>query len=713
MYKQFYLGQLKGHTLNNNEISSHCPFHNDQKPSFSVNVNTGQFICHACGEKGNAFTFAQKLNIPLDLVPGYDPGYKSEKPPDKPVLQKTYDYVDENGSLLFQVCRYNPKSFKQRKPDGNGGWKYNLNGVRRVLYRLPVILKADRVILVEGEKDADNLFKAGFVATTNPGGAGKWKPEYNESLGGKLVYLIPDNDPVGLKHMQQVEESLAQVARSVKIVPLPSSLGPKADVSDFLDQYGAERLQRLIDSPLPEIELKALELSHQEINSFNLTDAGNAELLCKCYGDRVRYLRDKDMWLIWNGHLWQPDFLGKVNLLPEQIAQIRLDAVQAVKDDKRQKDIYSFTQKCESVSRVNTCLNAAKHRSPIVALSADFDRDNYVLGCNNGVLDLRSGQLLNSAERVRVSMTTSVNFDPHAACPRWEQFLNEIFDNDTDLINFITLAAGYSLSGDISEECLFILYGRGANGKSTFLKVLSTILGDYADTTPFSTFISSPHDASRIPNDIAGLNRKRMVIASEIKERSPLNEERIKTLTGGDTLRARYLFREYFSFRPTAKFWLGVNHKPKISDTSDGLWRRIRLVPFNEQFTGDRRDNRLDEKLLAEAPGILNWLVSGCLAWQKHGLEVPDKVNVVTTEYRRESNVIEQFLEDMTVKGPDYKVKATDIFTAWKKWAEARNEHPGSQTRFGCKLSDLGFDKVKNGVYYYKGIGLKEENQGQ
>lgn len=712
MYNTFYQDHLQNLSLQKNEIHALCPFHDDQKPSFYANIQTGQFYCHACGEKGNAITFAQKLNIPLQHVPGYDPNIKSKKVSAKPELLKAYDYVDEEGKLLYQVCRFTPKDFRQRRPNGKGGWIYDLKNVKRVLYRLPKIMKADQVIIVEGEKDVDNLFAADFIATTNSGGAGIWSNEYNQYFKDKQVILIPDNDPPGMKHMQVIEESLQGIARSIKIVPLPMSLGPKGDVSDFLRKYSSERLLHLIASPLPELELNALELSQQEINNFKPSDTGNARLLCKCYGDKIRYQHDKDNWLIWNGHLWQPDRLGKVNLLPVLVAQKRFEAIQVVQDKKRIEKIRLFVDRCESAGKIASCLNLAQSMSPIASQSSEYNLDPYLLGCANGVLDLRTGSLLNSNKRELVSMSTNVIFDPQAECPRWEQFLEEIFDTDKEMINFINLAVGYSLTGEISEQCLFILYGKGANGKSTFLNVLLYVMGDYADITPFTTFLASAYDGCKISNDIAALNNKRLVFTSEAGESSLFNEQRLKSLTGSDKVKARFLRKEYFTFNPTFKFWLAVNHKPNITDNTEGFWRRIRLVPFEQNFSVKNCDTQLESKLLKEASGILNWIVKGCLAWQKNGLIVPDKVKTLTQEYRRESNVIELFLEEMTVQNPESRIQASALFTVWKSWTAEHNENPMSMTRFGSKMSSLGYEKQKNGNNYYLGIELKEENHG-
>lgn len=256
----FYSRFLKPDKAGDKEFKAKCPFHPDSKPSLNFNSKNGKFMCHGCKASGDILTFYAKLK---DLDPANDfsgilQGIAEEfgidgqgTPPEKLKIVKTYDYTDEGGNLLFQVCRLDPKSFRQRRPDGNGSWIWNLAGVRKVLYRLPEVLKFQEVIIVEGEKDVDRLRSLGFTATTNPGGARKWKPEYSEFLRGKGVIVIADNDEPGRMHLEDVCKALAGIAASVRILTLPD-LPEKGDVSDFIDRFedpaeAGERLSILMD----------------------------------------------------------------------------------------------------------------------------------------------------------------------------------------------------------------------------------------------------------------------------------------------------------------------------------------------------------------------------------------------------------------------------------------------------------------------------------
>ncbi len=262
-YQEFFAKYLPTgiRKIGGDEYQALCPFHDDKKPSLNVNAKTGAYFCHGCGKKGGFLHFYAKLNDLDDrrdfpkILSGIARDFGIEAEEVKAKLVKTYDYTDEAGRLLFQVCRYEPKSFKQRAPAGPGKWDYRLNGVRRVLYRLSEVLKAEEIIICEGEKDADALAALGLTATTNPMGAKKWRPEYSDSLKDKDAILIPDNDPEGREHMAQVGTALRGIARSIKWLDLPD-LPSKGDVSDWVQTFpskeeAAERLAVMIEAAGP------------------------------------------------------------------------------------------------------------------------------------------------------------------------------------------------------------------------------------------------------------------------------------------------------------------------------------------------------------------------------------------------------------------------------------------------------------------------------
>ena len=285
---------------------------------------------------------------------------------------------------------------------------------------------------------------------------------------------------------------------------------------------------------------------------------------------------------------------------------------------------------------------------------------------------------------------------------------------NTELIQFLQRAVGYALTAQTIEQVLFFLYGTGANGKSTFLETVKAVLGDYAQQMPTDTLMSK--DKSSIPNDIARLKGARFVAAMETEEGKRLSEVQVKQLTGGDTLSARFMRAEFFDFTPTHKLFVGTNHKPLIRGTDYAIWRRIRLIPFIVTIPPEERDKNLPIKLRDELSGILAWAVRGCLDWQENGLGEPDAVKGATESYRKDMDILSEFLDERCALGTGLKVKAGDLYAAYKNWSEASGEYPVSQTRFGTQMVERGFEKKKSdGIIWYLAIGLRssDENSGR
>lgn len=437
---------------------------------------------------------------------------------------------------------------------------------------------------------------------------------------------------------------------------------------------------------------------------LNLTDVGNAEMLALHYGQRLRYDHLQGRWLIWSEHRWKPDTDGEIVRLAIDAIRERMKLAITIQDPDLRKKAITWALQSESKYRVNAAVEIASKMHPIADNGQAWDQDPYLLGCANGVIDLTNGDFRPGAPSDRITQSTNIPYDPDAEAPRWIRFLHEIFNADDELIKFIQRAVGYSLTGETREQCMFFCWGSGANGKSTFLDVLRWIMGDYAANTPFSTFDLSRQ--SSIPNDIAALYRARMVTASETNESRRMNEGRVKAMTGDAALTARFMHREFFTFRPLFKIWLAMNHKPIITGTDDGIWRRIRLIPFTVSFK-DRADKTLSDKLKAELPGILTWAVQGCLSWQALGLGMPEAVMSATTAYRTESDVLNQFLDEALVVNTSAKVTAGELYKHYVQWCKDTGHEPYNSTNFGRRLTERGFEKVRqSGHFYYLGIGL-------
>ena len=441
------------------------------------------------------------------------------------------------------------------------------------------------------------------------------------------------------------------------------------------------------------------------------TDAGNAELFAHQHGQTVRFDHKKSTWLIWKKHWWVPDTQRQVLLLAKDAARARQNAV----DERSGKSARKFALASESKARLDAMISMAKAETPISDSGDGWDANPYLMGTPNGVLVLNTGNLKPGAPEDKITKSTDVEFDPNAPCPRWELFLNEIFDSNTELIDFIQRAVGYSLTGSTAEQVMFMCYGKGANGKSVFFSTLKEVLGAYAFKA--SSLLFDADKCSSIPNDVAALDGKRFVILTEMGESARLNESRIKELVHGDEITARFLNKEFFTFTPVAKYWIAVNHKPKVRDESEGFWRSIHMIPFTVQFSGDKADKDLTKKLCAEAAGILAWAVRGCVEYQKGGLNPPKLVAEATAEYRQESDVLNDFLHDACVTAPDQFVSAHVLYMSYTDWAGGQGltqkETLSSKTfgmlikrRFNCKRTPKG--------NVYSGIGLvTEENAEQ
>ncbi len=432
--------------------------------------------------------------------------------------------------------------------------------------------------------------------------------------------------------------------------------------------------------------------------SFPRTDSGNAELFAHLNGERVRYDHQRQRWLIWRGHRFASDSDGHICRLAKQTARERYLRAVDITDEQERRREADFAIKSESRARLDAILTLAEAEHPLSSAGDRWDEAPWLLGVANGVVDLRTGRLRPGRPEDAITLAAGTDFDPKAVAPRFERFLSEIFEDNQELIAFVRRAVGYSLTGLTSEQCFFLFYGRGSNGKSVLLNVLLALFGDYGYAAPFSTFEYSR--GSSIPNDVAQLAGRRLVVASETNEGARLDEARIKQLTGGEAQTARFLNHEYFTFTPRAAIFLAVNHRPQVKDDSRGFWRRVRLVPFKHEFSATDIDLHLQEKLLAELPGILSWAIQGCLEWQKEGLNPPAEVASAVADYQADSDPLAEFLAECCLEGPGVSVRASTVYERYRDWAETHKlpERELLSSRiFGERLS-ARFEKKRSGA---------------
>ena len=674
-----------------------CPAHPDEHRSLSIARSDGKILLHC-------FAGCEYRDI-LAALDGEPNGRPRERR-----VAAVYSYRDEAGELLFQVVRYIPKAFAQRRPDGDGGWSWDLKGVRRVLYQLPEVLAVaaagETIFVVEGEKDCDALAALGLAATTNPGGAGKWRPEYSGALAGARVVIIPDNDEPGRRHAEQVAQSLQGTAAEVRVLELPD-LPPKGDVSDWLSRGGTkEQLLRLAAEAPPWVPGTAEVRAPQEEARF--TDVGNARRFVALHGRDLRFCHPWERWLVWTGKRWSEDQSGEVMRRARDVPRSLFKEAAECSDAKTREGLAAWALACESEARLRAMVSLARSEPGIPVLPGELDADPYLFNAANGTVDLRSGELRPHRRQDLMTKVAGAAYDPGAACPTWEAFLGRAMNGNENLIRFLKRAVGYTLTGDTREQCLFLLYGTGANGKSTFIETVRTVLGDYGKQASFDTFLAGKQDATR--NDVAALVGARFVAAVEAGQGRRLAEVLVKLLTGGDTVTARFLYHEFFEFKPVFKLFLACNAKPVIRGADNAIWRRIRLVPFTVTIPDEEQDRTLPANLKAEAEGILAWAVQGCLEWQREGLKAPPEVMAATQAYRDEMDPLGGFLNESCILSPAAKAPAADLYGAYKAWCERVGEEPLTQTTFGLRLGERGLSKARGtaGRTFWHGIGLAQ-----
>jgi putative DNA primase/helicase len=438
------------------------------------------------------------------------------------------------------------------------------------------------------------------------------------------------------------------------------------------------------------------------------TDLGNARLFAELHNSRFRFVPAARKWLVWSRGRWRADETGEARRAAKEIARrLLVEAAQREHEEQRKRALrWALTSQSEQ--RLRAMLTVAESEPELVLAADQLDADPWLLSVANGTLDLRTGTLRPHDPAQLISLGSEVIFDPTAACPRWLRFLEEVFDGDRELIEFVQRAAGYSLTGDTREHALFVLHGSGANGKSTLMETLERLPGGLARTSAFDTFMRTRDKGTR--NDLARLQRARLVAASESGEGRRLDEATVKTLTGGDTIAARFLYGEFFEFRPEFKLWLVTNHRPRVDGDDDAIWRRLRLIPFEVSFIG-REDRNLRPTLERELPAILAWAVQGCLAWQREGLGMAGAVESATREYREDEDVLGAFIEERCELGLAEEVEAATLRTAYEAFCKELGERPLTASALGKRLARRGF-RVHRGTAggrLYRGLRLRGE----
>jgi putative DNA primase/helicase len=525
-----------------------------------------------------------------------------------------------------------------------------------------------------------------------------------------------------------------------KVVPI-SSVIPEGRRNDELFRLAASLRAKGLDAttiatvlhtenskkcnpPLPDSEVEQIAASASGYppgeQQFANTDLGNAERLAAANSDRLAWSEEMKTWLVYADGVWRGDTTCAAEGFAHEVARKIMAEAATIGDLDRRKECAKWGVQSEQSGRTKGMLEQAK---PMLAVQVNgysnrnrpvLDARPHLLNLANGTLDLGTFQLLPHAHDNWLTMATGISYDPGATCPRWEKFMMEVFADDRELVAYIQRAIGYSLTADTSEQCFFLLWGTGKNGKSTFLRVIQRLLGDYAATADWSTFTTSQGWTANTRGDVMRLRGKRVVVANEGQDGARLDEGLIKQLTGGDTYVGRAIYQTDAEFVPVAKIWMATNHEPKIRGGDEAIWRRVRKIPFTVQFSGTVSRRELDAQLDAEPPGIFNWALEGLRQYRAEGMPQSRAVQAATAEYRESSDTIGRFLADCYAFDSDAcetpgKVEAQAIWTRWKQWRESEGEYwQPSRKEFGNRLAEatrvIGITRSPNKKYY---IGLR------
>ena len=437
-----------------------------------------------------------------------------------------------------------------------------------------------------------------------------------------------------------------------------------------------------------------------------LTDQGNAERFVDDHGSEVHFCHPWRTWLVFDGHRWKVDDTGEVARRAKETARgIFLEAANALSDGEA-KAAGKWAKQSLSETKIRAMMELAKSELGIPVLPGELDTDPWVLNCENGTIDLRTGDLREHRRENLITKLASGPYYPDADATTWRATLERVLPN-AEIRAFFKRLCGYALTGDTSEHVLPMLHGTGANGKSTVLNALLDALGEYGTQAAPDLLIAK---RNAHPTELADLFGMRFVASIEVEDGRRLAESLVKQLTGGDRVKARKMRQDFWEFEPTHKVFMAVNHKPTVRGTDTAIWRRIRLIPFTETIPPEEQDKKLPEKLRAERAGILAWAVEGCLEWQRDGLQAPDEVRKATGEYRAEMDVLGAFLKECCSTASGCKVSAKDLYNAYKLWSEETGERHETQRKFVSQLNErCRFERKRsgpNGTYEWHGLQL-------
>ena len=464
-----------------------------------------------------------------------------------------------------------------------------------------------------------------------------------------------------------------------------------------------------------------LQLVRQEITQTQthiMGDLDNARFFKSMFEGEFLFCHSNRKWLRFTGMRWEwcqkDEQIGAAKLVAEQIMDKAGELFKLDPAGATAKAWQSHAKTIRNNGRIIAMLELATSEPGMsIGNISDLDSQPMLLGVSNGVYDLKAMKLIPADPKLLISRQANANYSRIATCPLWLKFLDEIFIGDQDVINYIQKALGYSLTGDVSEELLHFCYGHGKNGKSVMANVIVKIMGDYVQTANFDLLALKESGAT---NDVARLAGARLVMANETRENQRLDDQKLKALVSTEKITARFMYAEFFEFWPQFKIWLRGNYKPIITDSSNGAWRRMRLIPFEYHVPEDKTDHKLEEKLLAEKEGILAWMIDGCHQWQQERLLAPKRIEDASRIYQDESDMLGEFLEDCCEVGAGKTESQKAVFGTYQIWARSNGTHSATQKSFTRQLGSRGVDTKRIKTHgdtkrFYVGLELNEAAQ--
>jgi putative DNA primase/helicase len=537
-----------------------------------------------------------------------------------------------------------------------------------------------------------------------------------QTEGGRNDYLFKVGTSMRAARFSGEEIRLVLLERNARSCSPPL---PEAEVNEIIDSIVQRYAPGINDEMSERVKEKLGDLDKLPITLLTapLSDSGNAECLIELFGVDFRYCKamtktksESKGVFHWNGSFWEEDIQREFRNCAMWTARGRKAISINAETVEERKRLYKFANDSENIGRLESMCDLASTNPKVSVREALWDTDPLKIGVRNGTLNLKTGEFEEPTREDYITKQSDVVYDEEKECPLWEKTLGEVFSDHPEIIPYLQRVFGYCLTGITDQHLMWFWYGGGANGKSTILNTIKALLGDLAATTSFSTF-DTKNDNGR--NDgLAELRGKRFVAASEGEQGRSIAEAKIKLVVSNDEVSCRFLFNNLFTYRPTYKVILASNHLPEIRGTDKGIWRRVHLVPFNQTFEGDARDPDLEEKLLGELSGILNWCLKGLQDfWERGGVDPPAIVLYSTRSLETRSDLFQQWFEERLTPNEGSVLRRSSAYMDYRNYLRTSGEHPLAKIAWTARMEEIGvaFTTKVRGDYSIKGYRLDSE----